>query len=361
LTKRLLCRSRYSPGPQSGLAGCSFGVSLPRMFEYQIYGERILSDTSLYEPDGIQALSPSLSGCVELIELVEPEPVPVLAHTLDFSDIPLREVILSTDQSTVGGAQGNRQWRFHVGGVCTLAWRSGDARIGYRIDGDVQGALFGFWVVHVFLPLYLALEKQRAFLHAMTVEVDAQAVLFTAPSYGGKSTLGSFFINRGHALLSDDKAAITVDGGRYVAHPSHPFYRPERLAESMGRTAPDFCASLRPVRAIYLLQRGPEGSEPFIEQLTGAEAFQSLLSAHLYAFGFHRQERLEWLSHFVDSIGVYRLSRPWGMDIQALTYEAVRNHLASLVEPAARVGVPVKSLHAQFGTALCIGKPVLMN
>ena len=46
-------------------------------------------------------------------------------------------------------------------------------------------ALLAFWFVHIFLPMYLTLERGWDFIHAAAVEVDNRPILFIAPSTGG--------------------------------------------------------------------------------------------------------------------------------------------------------------------------------
>ena len=57
-------------------------------------------------------------------------------------------------------------------------------------------------------------------LHASTVASDGRAVLITGPSGSGKSDLALRLIDRGFALVSDDRTVVKRDGGRLLAMPA---------------------------------------------------------------------------------------------------------------------------------------------
>jgi ABC-type multidrug transport system fused ATPase/permease subunit len=61
------------------------------------------------------------------------------------------------------------------------------------------------------LALALALRGQPC-LHASAVSIRGQAVAFTAPSGGGKSTLAALACRAGAELVVDDTLAVAVDG-----------------------------------------------------------------------------------------------------------------------------------------------------
>lgn len=63
-------------------------------------------------------------------------------------------------------------------------------------------------------------------LHASGIRTPHGAVLFTGHSGFGKSTLLATFLERGYAMLTDDVAAIRLDGnGRPLVAPSYPHFK----------------------------------------------------------------------------------------------------------------------------------------
>ena len=53
--------------------------------------------------------------------------------------------------------------------------------------------------------------------HASTVAMDGRAVLITGPSGAGKSDLALRLLDRGFALVSDDRTIVRRDGDRLIA------------------------------------------------------------------------------------------------------------------------------------------------
>ncbi len=114
--------------------------------------------------------------------------------------------------------------------------------------------------------------------HAAAVAIDGGAVLVSAASGVGKSTLIAHLVQRGALLVADDAVAVELVDGRLLAHPGPPLLhlfadaaawlqgsrlRPVDDGMRAKRTllAPSSARPL-PVRAFYMLERGEPGAGP---------------------------------------------------------------------------------------------------
>ena len=134
-------------------------------------------------------------------------------------------------------------------------------------------------------------------LHASGIIVDDQALLISAPSGYGKSTLASFFGSRGHHIITDDISALVELQGRIYVQPGYPRLRliPETADFLLGKDNPlsmmaegwdklylplnddKFCFAEHPipVRAIYLLKDWRDAPE--IDMISLGDAYFSLM------------------------------------------------------------------------------------
>ena len=62
-------------------------------------------------------------------------------------------------------------------------------------------------------------------LHAVGLQIRRKAVLFVAPSGGGKSTLAASFLNEGHPLVCEDIAVIRQERKGFLLEPGSPQIR----------------------------------------------------------------------------------------------------------------------------------------
>ena len=200
-------------------------------------------------------------------------------------------------------------------------------------------------------------------IHAGAVEIGGRAVLFSADSTGGKSTIVASFVAAGAPLLADDIAALELEAGRAICHRSYPQFRmtDEQVASfvrpqpgsSLARTDefdiihPDFPKvgvpaervgtfgerSL-PLAAVYLLQREAQNAGPVtVESVAPTEALMHLIRnsflAELVDATELRSGRLARLSRVVSSVPVRRLRYPTGYDILPDVHRVVRRDLAA--------------------------------
>jgi hypothetical protein len=184
-------------------------------------------------------------------------------------------------------------------------------------------------------PVLAVLLRQREYLplHASAVAVDDGAVLFLGSSGWGKSTMAAALHARGHGLVTDDLAAVRVDGNHPVVFPALPQLKlwPEALAslgedpEKLPRWNPHlekrarlaahkFSLSPLPIKKIYVLE---EGNALEILPLRSQETFMELVR-HTYGSDYSLQTAIGVGSapHFyrcvsiANSITVCALRRP---------------------------------------------------
>jgi hypothetical protein len=138
-------------------------------------------------------------------------------------------------------------------------------------------------------------------LHASVASVEGKAVALLGPAGAGKSTTAAAFARRGHAVLSDDVAALSEQDGNFLIQPAYPRIRlwPSSVEslygtpEALPRITPTwdkrhldltengyrFQTSPLPLGAIYhLAPRCSDASAPRVESVTGQEALMTLIS-----------------------------------------------------------------------------------
>ena len=296
------------------------------MIEHCLYGVKVYCDFPLFDrPVPVLAVAPGEHAALELRRMADDAAPGDYTHSTPLYTTHGRELILHTDRELARSAAG-QPWRLEVENVVSFTWVGGEATITYQLHREGTQALLVFWFVHIFLPLQLTLERGYDFIHSAAVEIEGKPVLFIAPSTGGKSTLGDYFLKQGHAMLSDDKVATFLYEDEFWAVPSHPHHRPFREFEVLGHPVENFAASARPIHAFYLLEAGEPDSAISITEVEGFRKFEQLLPNYLFGFSFLQQQRLRWLAGLADQSRVFRVQRPWSLERMREVYEALCAH-----------------------------------
>lgn len=296
------------------------------MIQHCLYGVMVFSDFPLFDrPVPLTAVAPGEHQALNFKQLPDGSELPKLTEATFLAKTRHRELWLHSNQP-IGPSTVGQQWQMGVSGLVNFYWCGGDSTLYYRSEQACGRELLVFWFVHIFLPLYLALERGYDFIHAAAVEVDEAPVLFIAQSTGGKSTLGDFFLQRGHPMLSDDKVATLPHQGTFYAVPSHPHHRPFRQVEVLGYPVECFATCARPIHACYLLERGEPDSRTCITEIQGFRKFEELMPNYLFEFDFLKRQRLHWLASLADQCLVFRVRRPWSLERIPEVYEAICQH-----------------------------------
>lgn len=218
---------------------------------------------------------------------------------------------------------GGRLLRYHDG-AGPDAWTMRISPGGDSIDVEHTPGLPSEDVLQVVVNAGLATSLQLSgvpLLHGCAVEIRGRAVVVLGPSGAGKSTLAAALVAAGHALLSDDVAAVE-SGPEPVVQPGAPRLRmapasaravgwdvaglprvfvTEVMGDKLGVDLPvaglPFCAEPRPLAAIYVLAplgAVALGSPPELEPLPAAEVLSELLanSYRIHALDRGQRDRL---------------------------------------------------------------------
>ena len=127
-----------------------------------------------------------------------------------------------------------------------------------------------------------------------SVEIGGKPVVFSAFSFGGKSTMTDYFLQKGHTMLSDDSLAIDKRGNEYYAIASYPFHRPYREFETLGYPVENFATEPKPLHAVYLLEKSEPDAAVEIIELKGIEKFKAFHYSSFIDFSFMKKERFDF-------------------------------------------------------------------
>jgi hypothetical protein len=207
--------------------------------------------------------------------------------------------------------------------VLTLVWESGHRRILYGKGEGFTLQRLQFWIYHTFFPLVLELGREYKILHVGAVEIDGGPVFFSAPSYGGKSTLTDYFISKGHTLYADDTLPVRRENGRLIAYPSFPYHRPYRQPETLGYRVDNFAKGPAPLKALFELESAPADAKVEIVVPTGIERFKSCFYSTFIKFKFMKKERFDFFTKMAQEVPVFKVTVPWDMERLDEVYEAI--------------------------------------
>lgn len=249
----------------------------------------------------------------------------IFSQKWDFFNNQGRDISLYTDRHFAQTQRGQK-WAFDVDEVVTFLWESGRDVITYSPQEKFTEALLEYWSLHILLPIYFTVEERFDFLHAGAVEISGNPVLFMAESYGGKSTMTDFFIQRGHAMISDDKVALIEQGDDFLSVPSHPHHRPYRKMEDLGHRVEHMVLSPMPIHAVYDLERADADAPVTIDEIKGIEKFKALRYGSEINFSFLKAKRFDLLSRLANRVPVFRVRVPWDLERLQEVHDTIVAH-----------------------------------
>lgn len=219
------------------------------------------------------------------------------------------------------------QYTFVVEDIIKFYWEEGSNNITYKYLKKADDKLVHYWLLHTFLPLYYVLENVYDMLHVGAVEVEGKACLFAAPSFGGKSTLTHYFLQKGHALLSDDKLALLKKDNTYVAVPSYPYARNYREFEDLGKHIENFSKKSLPVGCMYRLIQVEETEDISIEKVKGVDKFAIVEMSCDIKLSMLKEKKFSQLHDLVQNLSIYNITVPQDLNRLDEVYEKIRKHL----------------------------------
>ena len=258
-------------------------------YTYTAYGLHFESAFPLPELRPANHGKPDITICYGEVPASLPHPS---ANGVAWQSAP-GQMLLSVEEVARYLVVENREIRVHP----LPGTREADVRI--FLLGSVLGAL-----LH---------SRQMLVLHASVIQTERGAVLFMGTAGAGKSTLLGAFLQRGYAMLADDKAGIIVnEDGAPLVLPGFPLIRLTEAAVKEVRYPVDgcqleqslakyvlpvaqFCARPLPLRAAYSLN-AHNRPDIRLEQLQTLDQFQ-VLNRHTYRRRFlHQADQRE--AHF---------------------------------------------------------------
>jgi len=216
-----------------------------------------------------------------------------------------------------------RQWKINIEGLFSFSWSSSSDTMIIAYEKELHLEKLSFWLLHTVIPIYLMLKQRSILLHASAVEVDSKAILFIAPSFGGKSTLADFFIRQGHRLLSDDKVRLEYNVKDYFVYPSYPYRRPYRKFETLGEYAEGYSGRMLSFGNIYFLNYVSPEDDCSIELIQGLKKFEILKTSYLYEPVSMSKVEMEYLVKLVHHSVLYQVNVPKDLTRLGEVYQAI--------------------------------------
>jgi hypothetical protein len=240
-----------------------------------------------------------------------------------------RDVTLSTDRDFTQPTQ-DQNWLFHVDNVISFTWQTQGGKISYTFLEEATKDIFRFWLYHLVLPIYFSIAQIYKFLHAGAVEVEGKPILFMAPSFGGKSTLTDYFIQKNHPLVTDDKMATLEKDGIYYAVPAHAYHRPFRQMEVLGHKCENIAEGAKAIHAIYILKKSKPDAEVVIRKLSGIEKFSRLHEGGEMNFSFFTHDYISYLSGLANKVNVFEITVPHDLNRLEEVHETIKKHIGTV-------------------------------
>lgn len=252
---------------------------------------------------------------------------PLFKSKISFHSNQGRNISLLWHKSIVSSV---RKYTFIIDDVVMFSWKQGSRVINYRYLKHADDELIHYWLLHTFFPLYYVLENIYEMFHVGAIEIEGRACLFSAPSFGGKSTLTHYFLEKGHNLLSDDKLAILKRDNHYYAVPSYPYARNYRNFEDLGKHIENFSTKSLPIGCVYRLIQVDKEESISIREVKGIEKFTIVEMFNDIKLSMLKKEKFSQLHNLAQELPIYEIRVPQSFDRLDDVYEKIVKHFNPL-------------------------------
>ena len=217
-------------------------------------------------------------------------------------------------------------YTFVVEDIIKFDWKEGSKNIKYEYLKYADDILAHYWLSHTFLPLYYYLENIYDMLHMGAIEINGRACLFAAPSFGGKSTLTHFFLQKGHKLIADDRLPVYKKDSHYFAVPSYPYARNYRKIEDLGEYIENHLSKSLPIGNIYRLVQVEAEEKVTILEAKGVNKFAILEMSSDIKLSMLKKKEFANLNDLVANFCIYEISIPQNHSRLEEVYKIIVEH-----------------------------------
>lgn len=246
-------------------------------------------------------------------------------HHIDYDQNQNRKVSLSTDGAFIDNVS-HQKWAFNIEDLVCFNWEKSSSILYYDLQPNIPFHLLEYWLLHTLLPIYLTIEGKNDLIHAGSVEIDKRAVLFIAPSFGGKSTLTNYFIGQGHPMISDDRVGLQNKNNKIHCTSSYPYHRPYRKMEDLGKKVEKFTSEDKELFCIYLLEGVDAKDNIDFTRLKGIDSFKALQYNFDFNLPLNKARSFELIGKIAAQVPIYKLSIPWDLERLSEVYDKVCQH-----------------------------------
>ena len=268
----------------------------------------------------------SLNNKLPLLNIVSSENIPEFyEHILKYTQNQGREVFLSSNKN-FDENRTEQKWMFKVEDVISFIWEKDNATIFYKLYKYGNDVLLKYWLLHTSLPIYLIIENKYELIHAGGVLIEDKPILFIAPSFGGKSTLTDYFLQKQHPMISDDRVALKESHNQITAVSSYPYHRPYRKMEDLGIYVENFMQEEKPLHCIYVLESVDAKDDIHFDLLEGIEKFKALQYNFDFNLPLNKASSFKLIGTIASYVPVYKIFIPWDLNRLDEVYLAICQH-----------------------------------